>query len=118
MKQAEKARSQVVSALTGYVEHDRVAAVKAESQAIGQFLEWLSEEGLELARRHEHADGCYDEDGRLACGYRRDELAAEHSSIEVLLARYFDIDLNKLEAEKRAMLARLRERLDDARNAV
>lgn len=122
-------------------EHDKLHAVREKSQAIGEFLDWLDEKGIRLARYHEHADGCYEphvhdygcsdscgarkNDGKHShpfagcslrceketnriCGWRDDALAPIHTSIEKLLAEYFEIDLDKLEREKRAMLAELR----------
>jgi len=60
-----------------YPEHDKLAAVHAESQPIGTFLDWLQcEKGVILPER-----------------------------IEVLLAEYFEINLDLIEMEKRVMLS-------------
>ena len=66
-------------------ESDKALAVQKESQAIGAFLEWAFEHGL-LRRTHH----------------------ARYNSIEVLLAKYFEIDLDKVEKEKRAILDGIR----------
>ena len=85
-------------------EHDKLRAVKDESQGIGAFLEWLREEGLTVCRfqqlvRHSGELGDYSPEGYYPT----------RDGTEKLLARYFEIDLDKLESEKHAMLYGLRE---------
>ena len=72
-------------------ELDRMRAVKDDSQVIGQFLDSLSERGLTLC---EHDD--------------RDRLWPVNKSIERLLADYYEIDLTKVENERRAILNHIR----------
>lgn len=80
-----------------YPEHEKLKKVQKESQAVGEFLEWLrGEKGYEIARWNR--DDFDEEDDRLV---------PVHISIEKLLAEFFNIDTNKLEEEKRAMLAQL-----------
>jgi hypothetical protein len=75
-------------------ECDKLLAVKERSQAIGEFLEWLTgEKGVVLAT--------WFPPGRLESGGYR---------IEKLLAEFFEIDLDKVEQEKRVMLEELREK--------
>lgn len=70
-----------------YPEHEKLSEVKHESQAIGEFIEWATcVAGYEFAK------------------YHGDDLQVALVSIEGLLAEYFGVDLDKLEAEKRAML--------------
>lgn len=59
---------------------EKMRAVSADSEKLGQFIEWLQEDGVEL------------------CDVR----------IEATLARYFGIDLDAAEREKREILAHLR----------
>lgn len=73
---------------TQYPEHIKLAAIQPKSQAIGEFLEWLPTQGITLAER----DG---ESGRLYPAW---------DNTIALLAQFFEIDQNKLEAEKRQML--------------
>lgn len=75
-----------------YPEHTRQAAVLDEAEAIGRFLD---ESGHILA---EYRD---------IDGYREPVLMPVSTAIPVILARYFGIDLDKIETEKRAMLAAL-----------
>lgn len=76
-----------------YPECEKMAAIREKSQGIGEFLDWLSERGIILASYYEEAG-----------------LSPRHTNIEQLLAEYFNIDLNKVEKEKQAMLAELREK--------
>lgn len=92
-----------------YPEHERMHKIKDKSQAIGEFLEWLGGQHMAVCQRHEHShdNGCY-EKGKLECGLYDDTYYPIFESIEKILARHFDIDLDKIEAEKQAMLASLR----------
>lgn len=74
-----------------YPEHDKLRAVKENSQVIGEFLDWLiNEQHVVLATHRGHI------------------LMPVVSSIQKWLARYFDIDEDRLEDEKRAILAEIR----------
>lgn len=80
-----------------YPEHDRLKAVKAESQALGEFLEWLQ---------------AVDGGDSVICERTRgtdDRLYINTKTTNQLLADYFGIDLSILESEKRAMLKAQRE---------
>ncbi len=73
-------------------QHDRLMEVRVESQAIGEFIDWLYyEHGVMLAH---YGDG--------------ERLYTYHRNVNEMLAEFFGIDLQELEQEKRAMLARLR----------
>jgi tRNA(Ile2) C34 agmatinyltransferase TiaS len=74
-----------------YPEHEKLHLIKDKSQAIGEFLEWLQGE-----------QGC------VIAQYSGDDLHPIDSRNEQLLAYFFEIDLVKLEKEKRAMLDELR----------
>jgi hypothetical protein len=116
-------------------EHDKLNAVADKSQVIGEFLDWLSwEKGITLATQHKHDEHCTCSDewhgyrdsrplattgcpacggspwhpGKL-CGYTDGQLQpAYRFSIEDWLAEFFEIDLEKIEQEKRAMIEALR----------
>lgn len=80
-------------------ELDKMHAVHGKSQAIGEFLEWLTfEKGWTLAewKKTEYADDFHN------------ELWPTSYSIEKLLAEYFEIDLEKTEIERRALLEEIR----------
>jgi len=72
-----------------YPEHEKMAGIRDQSQICGEFLEWLTTEGgFHLAQRSDSGPwtvpALYD--------------------IAQLLAEFFEIDLTKIEAEKRQML--------------
>lgn len=127
-----------------YPEHEKLEAVEEQSQACGEFLEWLlSVKGYQVCEHvegHSNGEPRYltfgeTEDGRPIYedntdtrepkrrspdvdAWRRAENPAYfytptgfypvRQSIEALLAEHFGIDRKKLEAEKRAMLAKMR----------
>jgi len=77
---------------TKYQEHEKLSKVSKESQAIGEFLDWLqTEKGYTVGEYNKF-----------------DELRPVRFNIQDILAEFYSIDLNKLEAEKRAMLDLLR----------
>lgn len=74
-----------------YPEHDKLQLIADKSQAIGEFLEWLQEEK------------------QLVICQSADEHYYPHFvRKEELLADFFEIDLKKLDDEKRAMLKEYR----------
>lgn len=92
-----------------YPEHDKLKKVAARSQAIGEFLDWLSDvKSISLATQHEHTSFCRDESGYNGCGYRSGEYMPVHLTTRALLAEFLEIDEEKLELEKQSMLAELR----------
>ena len=82
-----------------YPEHTRLHAVVDKSQAIGEFIEWLSGQGYVIAER-----------GTSAADDDRSEhrLYSLNRTPQSYLAQYFDIDPVKIEREKRAMLDLIR----------
>lgn len=99
-----------------YPEHEKLKKVKDQSQACGDFLEWLQDtKGIVLAKRHEHVEGC--EPNRLgygvACGMTPGDLEPCPVTVRKLLAEFFSIDEDKLEQEKQDMLERIRDPKQD-----
>lgn len=94
---------------TGRQECDRMLAVKEKSQAIGEFLEWLEQKGVRLMEEVELEEEI--EVGPLSRPLRktikRPHMIPMRCSLERALAEFFAIDLDKVEQEKRAMLAEL-----------
>ncbi len=67
--------------MSDYPEHDKLKAVVVESQAIGEFIDWLEDvKGIEI-----------------------------HAPITKLLAEFYKIDLDVIEADKQTMLEKQRE---------
>lgn len=83
--------------MSDYPEHDKISAVKDETQAVGEFLEWLMATEYTLAVPY---NGDEDWCGQL--------YVPAFPDITQLLARWKGIDLSKIEAEKRQMLAAIR----------
>jgi hypothetical protein len=78
--------------MADYPEHEKLKALGGDNQVVGDFIEWLGENGYEIARWNDSGTYC------LPCNEGRD----------ALLAKHFEIDLNKLDDEKRAMLGAIR----------
>ena len=96
--------------MPNYPEHEKLSKIKDQSQAIGEFIDWLrQDQEYVIAKYHECDEDCPDRrsGGRGGC-CRDDELDPYFGSDIVLLARYFDIDLGKLEDEKLEMLKEIR----------
>ncbi len=73
-------------------ECDRMLAVREQSQAIGEFLDWLDEEkGVEL----------------MVLGDGGASYEPFYFNTNKLLAEFFDIDLDKVDKEQRAILEEL-----------
>lgn len=74
---------------------DKMRSVKEDSQKLSTFIDWLTEQGMPICEKIT--------DDRYGA-----EMAPITISIERLLARYFEIDLNKVEDERRSLLDELR----------
>ena len=74
--------------------------MREKSQAIGEFLEWL---------RSGEADGSKLKRSVFLGVYTSEtEILPFQYSVEALLARFFEIDLKKVEQERRALLEEMR----------
>jgi len=86
-------------------ECDKLLKVSKESQSIGAFLDWLSgEKNLTVCEEHEHDDTCYGKDDIRMCESNDGGYVPASLNIEKLLAEYFEIDLDKVEKERRKIL--------------
>jgi len=92
--------------MSDYPEHDKLALVKDETQAAGEFIEWLGNQGVFLAKRYmfDKNDQCTENDAEE----RYTRCLPVSKNLVSLLAEWAGIDQNKIEAEKRQMLASLR----------
>lgn len=117
----------IVSEWSMYPEHEKLKAIKGKSQAIGGFLDWLRDGGLSddhgavmlayypyITERPVYKGSFPDME---VVDYepipreeweRSSELHSLSYPLDSLLAQFFEIDLNKLEEEKRAMLEECR----------
>lgn len=73
--------------MSAYPEHEKLRAIKEESQVCGEFIEWLGMQGYSVEP--------------ISRKTRAFVLRAQ-------LANFFEIDEEKLEEEKQAMLEELR----------
>ena len=93
-------------------ELEKVAAIKAESQAIGEFLDWLrTETEYQVCTMHHHDEACYAGEMRV-CSCFEGQMLLAPLDIEALLARFFEVDLAKVEQERAALLAAVKGRND------
>lgn len=94
-----------------YPEHEKLKRVSDKSQAIGEFLEWLTgTRGVELMRRRTAAEieALNDDPSATDDDFDTDTLIpfrVKGGFPAGLLAEYFEVDQGKLEAEKRSILA-------------
>lgn len=101
--------------MSTYPEHEKLAKVKDKSQACGEFLEWLlGPQRYQLGQYHEHVDDCWlpgeSQTGRRrVCGMGAQTLYPTPVVVRKLLAEFFEIDEERLDREKCAMLDELRQ---------
>lgn len=95
------------SPTSSYPEHDKLTLVRDQSQKCGEFLEWLRERYV-IGKYHRH-DECVVR-GENACGMSANTLYPASVNVRRLLAEFFEIDEEKLEAEKLAMLAEMQKK--------
>ena len=79
---------------TPELDKQKRARDEGHAEDIGAFLEWLSENGMAVCAWHEAIGG-----GRWY---------EVNGGINQLLARYFEIDLDAVERERRALLEHIR----------
>jgi len=86
--------------MESYPECEKMSKVRKQSQLVGEFLDWLmNERGIVLSEYHE-GEGRNDEEELMPISVR----------IEELLAEFFEIDLKKVEQERRQILKELQEK--------
>lgn len=110
--------------MSDYPEHDKLSKISDQSQAIGEFLNWLADvkEVLlaqyavesRICRNCDHEDPHEGEEcGECGCDRQPvrnpDRIYPYRGRKTKLLAEFFGIDENRLEDEKRAMLDTMRE---------
>jgi len=88
-----------------YPEYEKLKAISDKSQAIGDFLEWTRGTLCEV---HHHSKDCRGRGRVPECGLSEGEFTPIRRSIIDQLAEHFEIDQQRLEDEKRAMLDELR----------
>ncbi len=89
-------------------ELDKLNSVIGGRNTIVQFLDWLQEQGIELAAYHKHTAACNNEEGDRVCGTSTERLWAVNKRHEKLAHEYLDIDEKKVEQERQALLESIR----------
>jgi hypothetical protein len=79
-----------------YPEHEKLKKVSDKSQTIGEFIDWLQNEANYVIGQYKTSK------------VDREILYPAHEGTQELLAKYFNIDLQKIEDEKRQMLKEIR----------
>ena len=98
-----------------YPEHDKLIALGDDRDTIQHFLDWLDEQGVTLAvygQRNGYDDPPRNENRLYALREGRHPLIEKFPGrhvFEQIMAAYFDIDLDKISAEKDEMLAAIRD---------
>lgn len=83
-------------------ECDKLSRIKDKSQVIGEFLEWVQDvKKLSLGEWIEGHDDVGEPNGK-------EEFMPAVRNTQDLLAEFFDIDMAKVEQEKRAILEEIR----------
>lgn len=77
-----------------YPEHEKQRLVLGKAEIIGEFLEWLGEQGKAIAEWEKRGDF--------------DQMWPDGIGINQRLADYFSIDLKVIEKEKQQMLEEIR----------
>jgi hypothetical protein len=100
-------------------ELDKMKSVKDKSQVIGEFVDiFLAEKGIQLGKPHEHNSSCcgwdeeenrYNPTGGNRCAWFNGQWEECRTSIEKLLAEFFEINLDKCEQERLAVLDYVRQ---------
>ena len=100
-------------------ELEKLEDARERSQAIGEFLEWLfgtkkyriakylTDEEYESKDNVSWVDGLYEKEQFKRHEIGKEELMPIHIDIEKLLAEYFEIDLAKVEKERREILEKI-----------
>lgn len=101
-------------------ECDKLIAASKTSQIIGEFLAWVDERNIRLCHLVEDEDGVEyqivqkieidpeDKGEKVALTLMGAKKVVRFKTVEEKLAAYFDIDLDIVEKERRAMLDHIR----------
>lgn len=94
-----------------YPEHEKLKVVTDQVDACGEFLDWLlGPQRYVIGEYHQHDEACGGNLTTPTCNLSTEFLRPAPVNTRKLLAKFFGIDEEKLEAEKRAMLADLKRR--------
>ncbi len=89
--------------MPGYPQHDAIKALGGANQTVGDFIEWLSENGLTICEFIGNSS------------LRGGDYVPTHNSRDRLIAAFFEIDADELSREKDRMLEDFRQARSRAR---
>lgn len=94
-------------------ELEKMRAARDESYTLSRFIDWLDESGYAICEQRDFEDTSLTDVLTVVTGVELEPGSTTmwwpiHKSFEQLLADFFDIDLNKLEEERRELLENLR----------
>jgi hypothetical protein len=101
-------------------ECDKLVSVSKDSQIIGEFLAWADERNIRLCQLVEDEDGVEyqivqkieidpeNKEEKVALKLMDKKKIVRFKTVEEKLAAYFDIDLDLVEKERRALLDHIR----------
>jgi transposase-like protein len=128
LKRRAKKDAEKEAGRMAYSEHDKLKVIAPFSHRIGEFLEWLPAQGVRLMRWVETVDvepcdgtildtcrgkRCERCKGANVIAIKRKGWIPHGESIQAMLAAFFEIDQDKIEVEKRHMLAELQKRNEE-----
>ncbi len=97
------------SKMIEYPEHEKLKKIIDKSQICGEFYEWLTQQkNIRLSKLHQHTSECFDGEDNLICDRFHNEYYPMKVDIRDLLAEFFGIDQERLNAEKEQMIEYLR----------
>jgi len=98
-------------------EHEKLKYIQYKSQAIHEFIEWLSDT-KDIRLMENYSEEFYENNEDFADAKREldyDFAFPIRAKLTDLVAEFYDIDLKKLEDEKLAMLEEIRRHNDSAK---
>lgn len=87
-------------------EHEKLKALDGKNETIGEFIEWLQGSGFQICHIPPEPEDGWEED--VPASYK-ENYQPSRFPVSAWIAKFFDIDPEKLESEKRAILDTLRE---------
>lgn len=92
--------------MTQYPQHDKLAALGGANNTVGEFIEWLGDNGFAICRRTTAADRIAT---RNADEPTPDDYVPAQRSIQWLIAEFFGIDADEFSREKDRMIEDFRQ---------
>lgn len=92
---------------SNYPIHEKVTQLEKKNITISQFLDFLTEQKIRLAKPHKHDDSCYYKELPV-CNCSDGELEPIMMNNDNLIAMFFDVSLKDFYSEKETMIHEIR----------